>query len=72
MKKIYKVNINRHDGAEGKYHYTDHEYIATEDINAYIEVKKAEIEARPFWWMDHDEEGGRPEVTAEELEIKEV
>jgi len=74
MKKIYKVNIEKCDACEGKYTYTENEYIATENIDAYIEAKMTAIENTPEWWMDHrkvygGENDGRPLVTAEALEI---
>ena len=72
MKKIYKVNVERCDAYEGKYTHTDAEYVRTDNIDAYIEAKKAEIENRGYWWMDHRKgEDNRPMVTAEEIEIKE-
>ena len=77
MKKIYKVNVERCDDCEGKYTYTDVEYVATEDIEAYIEAKRVAIENRPYWWMDHrtvykGEHKGRPLVTAEAIEVIEA
>ena len=77
MKKIYKVNVEKCDACEGKYTYTDIEYVATENIEAYIEAKRVEIENRNYWWMDHRKEygganDGRPLVTAEAIEVKEV
>ena len=74
MKKLYKVNVEKCDACEGKYTYTENEYVLTEDIAAYIEAKKAEIEAEDFWWMDHrkDYTDNRPLVTAEAVEVKEV
>lgn len=77
MKKIYKVNVEKCDGNEGKYTYTEAEYVTTENIDAYIEAKMTEIENCLYWWMDHrkvygGENDGRPLVTAEEIEVKEV
>lgn len=77
MKKIYKVNVEKCDACEGKYTYTENEYIATENIAAYIEAKMTEIENRPYWWMDHrevyeGENAGRPLVTAEEIVVREA
>ena len=73
MKKIYKVNVEKCDACEGKYTYTEAEYVT----EAYIEAKRVEIENRPYWWMDHrkvyeGENEGRPLVTAEEIEVREV
>ncbi len=77
MKKIYKVNVEKCDDCEGKYTYTETAYVATENIEAYIEAKRVEIENKPYWWMDHrkvygGENNGRPLVTAEEIEIAEA
>ena len=47
MKKIYKVNVEKCDACEGKYTYTEAEYVTTENIEAYIEAKRVEIENRP-------------------------
>ena len=77
MKKIYKVNVEKCDGCEGKHTYTENEYIATENIEAYLEAKRIEIENKPYWWMDHrtvygGANDGRPLVTAEVIEVREV
>lgn len=77
MKNLYKVNIEKCDGCEGKYTYTENEYVMTENITAYIESKMTAIENTPYWWMNHrkvygGENDGRPLVTAEVLEVKEV
>ena len=77
MKKIYKVNVEKCDACEGKYTYTENEYITTENIEAYLEAKWVEIENKPYWWMDHRKvyggaNDGRPLVTAEAIEVREV
>jgi hypothetical protein len=74
MKKIYKVNVEKCDANEGKTTWTENEYIATENIAAYIEAKKTAIENTPYWWMDHrkDYTTGRPLVTAEAIAVREV
>lgn len=74
MKKIYKVNVERCDACEGKYTYTDTEYVRTDNIEAYVEAKRVEIEGTNYWWMDHrkvygGEHDGRPLVTAEEIKV---
>ena len=76
-KKLYKVITERTDGCEGKYHYNDDEYVRTENIEAYVEAKRVEIEGKPYWWMDHAKtyggaNNGRPVVKAEEINVIEV
>ena len=71
MKKIYKVTIIETDACEGKTIYEKNRYIATENIADTVEGIKAEIEARPYWWMDHHQDAdGRPEVKAEEITVE--
>ena len=42
MKKIYEVKVDTCD-CEGRYNGNETEYVATENIDAVIEAKKAEI-----------------------------
>ena len=65
MKKLYKVNVEKCDACEGKYTYTEAEYVRTD------------IEGTDYWWMDHrkvygGENDGRPLVTAEEINVIEA
>ena len=72
MKKIYRMKIERCD-CEGRYNRTEEEFIATENIEAVVEAKKAEIEKIGCWWMGYCKgDDNRPEVTAEALTIREV
>lgn len=77
MKKLYKVNVEKCDACEGKYTYTEAEYVRTDNIDAYIEAKRTAIEGTNYWWMDHrkvygGENDGRPLVTAEEINVIEA
>lgn len=71
MKKIYVVFTQRYTDCEGRNWHVEREYVKTDNIAAYIELKKSQIESHSYWWMDYrkgtDE---RPDVKAEELEIK--
>ena len=72
MKKIYEVKVATCD-CEGRHNGNETEYVATENIEAVVEAKKAEIEATNYWWMDYCEGNDkRPRVTAKELTIREA
>ena len=77
MKKVYKVDVVKCDPYEGKQIYYETEYVTTDNIDAYIETKKTEIESHNFWWMEHckelkDGKFGRPRIIATEIVIKKV
>lgn len=75
MKKLYEVKVMRCDANDGKYTYYDTELVMEDDIEAYVEAKRKEIENRPCWWMDHVKEyegqnEGRPRIRWEEKKVK--
>jgi hypothetical protein len=72
MKKIYEVKVATCD-CEGRYNGNETEYVATENIEAVVEAKKAEIETIGHWWMGYCEgDDKRPRVMAKELTIREA
>ncbi len=71
MKKIYVVFIERYTDCECRNWRIEREYVKTDNIATYIELKKSQIESRSYWWMDYCKGADdRPDVKAEELEIK--
>ena len=70
MKKIYVVFTKRYTDCEGRNWRTEREYIKTDNIAAYVELKKSQIESHDYWWMDYKGVDERPYVEAEELKIK--
>ena len=73
MKKIYKVKVEEVTADWGRHVGYIEEYVATENIEAVIEAKKAEIEEVGAWWMTIGKgEDKRPNVTAEEITVREA
>lgn len=73
MKRIYKVKVERVTEDWGRFLRYDEEYVMTENIEKVIEEKKAEIENIGQWWMGYGKgEDKRPNVTAEEIEVREI
>jgi hypothetical protein len=73
MKKIYKVKVERVTEDWGRFLRYDEEYVMTENIEKVIEEKKAKIENIGQWWMGYGEgEDKRPNVTAEEITVREA
>lgn len=73
MKRIYKVKVERVTEDWRRFLRYDEEYVMTENIEKVIEEKKAEIENIGQWWMGYDKgEDKRPNVTAEEIEVREI
>ena len=71
MKKIYVVFTKRYTDCEGRNWRVEREYVKTDKIAAYIELKKSQIESHSYWGMDYCVGADkRPYVEAEELEIK--
>ncbi len=71
MKKIYVVFIERYTDCECRNWRIEREYVNTNNIAAYVELKKSQIESHSYWWMDYSKgPDERPYVKAEELEIK--
>jgi len=73
MKKIYVVFTKQYTDCEGRNWRVEREYVKTDNIAAYIELKKSQIESHSYWWMDYYTGADkRPYVEAEVLNIKEV
>ena len=73
MKKIYRIKIEEVTADWGRFIGYIEEFVATENIEAVIEAKKAEIEKIGQWWMGYGKgEDNRPKVIAEELIIREA
>ena len=73
MKKIYKVKVEEVTADWGRHLGYIEEYVATANIEAVIEAKKAEIEAVGAWWMGYGKgKDNRPNVTAEEITVREA
>lgn len=71
MKKIYVVFTNQYTDCECRNWRVEREYVKTDNIAAYIELKKSQIESHSYWWMDYRQDADeRPYVEAKELEIK--
>lgn len=71
MKKIYVILTVLYTDCECRNGRIEREYVKTDNIAAYIELKKSQIESHDYWWMDYCKEADeRPYVKAEELEIK--
>ena len=71
MKKIYVVFTERYTDCEGRNWRVEREYVETDNIAAYVELQKSQIESHDYWGMDYRKDAdGRPYVKAEELEIK--
>ena len=73
MKKIYKVKVEKVTADWGRHDGYIEEYVATENIDAVVEAKKAEIEKIDAWWIGYGKGADkRPNVEAEELTIREA
>lgn len=73
MKKIYKVMATKVTADWGRFDGYEEEYVLTDNIEAVVEAKKREIENVDCWWMEHGRgDDKRPEVTAEEIKVREA
>jgi hypothetical protein len=73
MKKIYKIKVERVTADWGRFEGYDETYVRTDNVDAVVEAKKAELEKIGAWWMSYGEGmDGRPKVTAEELNVVEA